>query len=97
MRALPLLLTITAVSNTACITYDRATLAAVSTAMVPIGMTVVAEDVEGKVCSDMFMHPLERAIDDAMRRAPGANALVDASIHFERLCVIVRGTAIRSP
>lgn len=97
MRALGLLLAIAVVSSTACVTYDRGTLAAVSTTIVPIEMTVVAENVEGRACGDMFTNPFARAVDDAVRKSPGANALVDVTYHFEKLCMIVRGTAIRSP
>ena len=97
MRAIRLLLAIAAVSSTGCVTYDRGTLAAVSTTIVPIEMTVVAENVEGKACDDMFTDPFKRAIDDAVQKSPGSNALVDVTYHFEKLCMIVRGTAIRSP
>ena len=97
MRAIRLLLAIAAVSNAGCVTYDRGTLAAVSTTMIPIEMTVVAENVEGQACGDMFTDPFKRAIDDAVQKSPGSNALVDVTYHFERLCMIVRGKAIRSP
>jgi hypothetical protein len=95
MRVIRLLLAIAAVSGTGCVTYDRGTLAAVSTTTVPIEMTVVAESVEGRACGDMFRDPFKRAIDDAVQNSPGANALVDVTYHFEKLCMIVRGTAIR--
>ena len=95
MRAIRLLLVVAAVSSTGCITYDRGTLAAVSTTIVPIEMTVVAENVEGKACRDVFEDPFKQAIDDAVQNSPGANALVDVTYHFERLCMIVRGTAVR--
>ena len=97
MRAIRLLLVITAVSSTGCVTYDRGTLAAVSTTAVPIEMTVVSENVEGTACGDMLNDPFKRAIDDAVQNSPGANALVDVTYHFEQLCMIVRGTAIRLP
>jgi hypothetical protein len=97
MRAIRLLLVITAVSSAGCVTYDRGTLAAVSTTVVPIDMTVVSENVEGKACGDMLKDPFKRAIDDAVQNSPGANALVDVTYHFEQLCMIVRGTAIRLP
>jgi len=97
MRAIRLLLAIAAVATAGCVTYDRGTLAAVSTTLVPIETTVVAEHVEGKACGDMFTVPFGRAIDDAFRQAPEANVLVDVTLHFERLCMVVRGTAIRTP
>jgi hypothetical protein len=97
MRAIRLLLALATVSSTGCVTYDRGTLAAVSTTIVPIEMTVVAENVEGKACSDLFRDPFKRAIDDAVQKSPGANALVDVTYYFDQLCMIVRGTAIRSP
>jgi hypothetical protein len=98
MRAIRLVLVITAVSSAGCVTYDRGTLAAVSTTVVPIEMTVVSENVEGTACGDMLNDPFKRAIDDALQNAPGAaHALVDVTYHFEQLCMIVRGTAIRLP
>ena len=97
MRAVRLLLAIAAVSSTGCVTYDRGTLAAVSTTLVPMEMEVVAENVEGKACGDLFTSPFKRAVDDAFLNSPEANALVDVTYHFERLCMVVRGTAIRLP
>ena len=95
MRAIRLLLVITAVSSAGCVTYDRGTLAAVSTTVVPIEITAVSENVEGRACGDLLEDPFTRAIDDAVQNSPGADALVDVTVHFERLCMIVRGTAIR--
>jgi hypothetical protein len=95
MKAIRLLLAVAVASSAGCVTYDRGTLAAVSTTIVPIEMAVVAENVEGKACGDVFEDPFERAIDDAVQSSPGANALVDVTYHFERLCMIVRGTAVR--
>jgi hypothetical protein len=97
MRVIRLLLAIAAVSSTGCVTYDRGTLAAVSTTLVPVEVEVVAENVEGKVCSNMFMSPFKRAVDDAFLNSPGANALIDVTYHLEKLCMVVRGTAIRLP
>ena len=41
------------------------------------------------------MHRLQDAIEDALDRAPGADALTDASFYFQDLCLVVRGRAIR--
>jgi hypothetical protein len=97
MRAIRLLLVIAALATTGCVTYERGTFAAVSTATVPMEMTVVSENVEGRACSDLLKQPVSRAIDDALFRSPGANALVDVTYRFEKLCMVVRGTAIRLP
>ena len=60
-------------------------------------MTTVREDAKGTACGDFLVQRLEGAVEDALRNAPGANALVDASFHFERLCLVVRGKAVRVP
>jgi hypothetical protein len=38
----------------------------------------------------------QRAVADAIQSTPGANALLDASFRFERLCVSVSGRAVRA-
>jgi hypothetical protein len=81
----------------ACVTYERGTLAAVSTASLPIAVEPVEESVEGRACGDLFRRPVEVAIDDALAKAPGANALINARTDFEGLCIVVRGTAVRVP
>jgi hypothetical protein len=97
MRALRLLLVIAAAWGVGCVTYDRGSFAAVSTAIVPIEMTAVEEEVEGRACGAVFQDPLKRAIDDAVQKIPGANALIDLSYHFEQLCIVVRATPVRVP
>jgi hypothetical protein len=97
MKAIGLLLFLAAASSMGCVTYERGTFAAASATIVPIEMTTVAENVEGKACGDLFQAPVARAIDAALRSPPGANALVGVTIGFEQLCVIVRGTAVRVP
>ena len=97
MKLLYASLVIAALASTACVTYDRGSLAAVSTAPLPMETTVVAENVVGKACREIFDAPVALAIEDALRKAPGANALVDVSYRYERFCMVVRGTAVRVP
>jgi len=78
-----------------CVTYRTGALAAVSTGPLPLAMTTVAERVEGRSCVDEAETGFRLAIDDAVRKAPGANALVEATLYFERLCLVVRGRAVR--
>ena len=81
-----------------CVTVDRGWLAAASTTIVPIAMTVLEEQVEGRSCGEPFAaERFKLAIEDALAKAPGANALVDVSYGFERLCMTVRATAVRIP
>jgi hypothetical protein len=72
----------------ACVTHERGMLAAVSTEALPHRYEVVRN-----------CRAPERgfrvALDAAVAQAAGANALVDASYHFEKLCLVVRGTAVR--
>ena len=80
-----------------CVTYDRGSLAAVSTVKLPVEMHEVAESVEGRACGELFREPVRTAIDDALRSVPEANALVDVSYRMEQLCMVVRGRAVRVP
>ena len=97
-RPLLLPLALVAALSAGCVTVDRGWLAAVSTTIVPIPMTVLEEQVEGRSCGEPFAaERFKLAIDDALAKAPGANALVDVSYGFERLCMTVKGTAVRIP
>jgi hypothetical protein len=78
-----------------CVTYDSGLLAAVSVETLPLPMQVLAEEVEGRSCVERGERRLGRAIDAAIGKAPGANALVDATLRFERLCLVARGRAVR--
>lgn len=93
MRRLCGLVLLTAVLAAGCATYERGTLAAVSTAEVPLQMIVIEEAVEGRSC-DMLKPQFNLASAQALAKAPDANALIHVSYHFERFCMIVRGTAV---
>lgn len=90
-------LLMTAALGVACATYNKGELAAASAERLPIEMVTVREDAMGRSCGNVLVQRLERAVEDALQKAPGANALVDASFHFERLCLVVRGKAVRVP
>jgi len=94
-RELALLAALLCLAATGCVTYESGSLAAVSAQTLPLPMTFVAEHVEGRSCASEAESGFRYAIDDAVRKAPGANALVDAEIYFERLCLVVRGKAVR--
>jgi hypothetical protein len=97
-RALPRATAIAALACLAaagCVTVQSGSLAAVSAQTLPLPMTFVAEQVEGRSCVNDAETNFRLAIDDAVRKAPGANALVDAALYFERLCLVVRGKAVR--
>jgi hypothetical protein len=76
-------------------------------------MTVIREGVEGKDCSNVILllipigtlNPtIDGAIDDALDKVSGADALIDVTIKsyawtailFTQSCVTVEGTAISS-
>jgi len=82
---------------TACVTYDRSSFAAVSTTALAIEPEPIGQTVEGRVCDRLFQEPLARAVDDALSKSRGSQALRDVRFGFENLCVVVRGTAIRLP
>jgi hypothetical protein len=84
-----------ALAAAGCVTYRAGELAAAANGPVPIAMTTIAEEVEGRSCIDAAEPGFRFAIDDAIRKAPPANALVEATLTFERLCLIVRGRAVR--
>jgi hypothetical protein len=91
--ALPLL---AALATTGCVTYNRGQLLGAST--IPGAAdegVLIAHRVEGRACGGLPVHRLQDAIEDALDRAPGADALTDASFYFEGLCLVVRGRAIR--
>ena len=78
-----------------CATYSRGRIGAVSTEELPLHMTVVSLDVTGRACGDVFQERFGPALRDALAKAPGATALVNVSYRFERLCMVMRGTAVR--
>jgi hypothetical protein len=84
-----------ALAASGCVTYRAGVLAAAANGPLPIPMTTVAAQVEGRSCIDETETGFRLAIDDAIRQAPGANALVEATLTFERLCLVVRGRAVR--
>ncbi len=78
-----------------CATYDRGRFGAVSTEAMALPMHVVQQDAEGRSCAAMLAPRDELAVRDALETAGDANALMNATYTFERLCVVVRGTAVR--
>ena len=95
MRAAAALLVL-ALATAGCVTYNRGLLIGASTVPgVADEGILIAHQVEGRACGGLPVHRLEVAIEDALDRAPGADALTDASFYFEQLCLVVRGRAIR--
>jgi len=80
-----------------CATYTRGHLAAAASGVPRLQMEVVAEDVTGRSCGQVMDVRFERAVEAALRKAPGANALVDVTSTWESFCVVVRGHAVRLP
>lgn len=81
-----------ALASSACATYHRGTFGALAPDAVP-ARTTPLQPVEARMCSDVLVQRFERAVEQALARAPGANALIHASFHFERFCLVVRGEA----
>ena len=78
--------------------------AVVSTRALSVPMAVVAREVEGRSCSGPQTKDRSReaeAVAEALRNAPGANALVNARFEmlpfarFRSCTLFVRGTAVR--
>lgn len=97
MKRILLLIGFALTGLSACVTYDRGTLAAASTATLSIPTTVVEEAVRGKACRNLWQNGFQLAVDAALKRAPGANALTHVTYSFEHFCIVVQGTAVRIP
>lgn len=84
-----------------------------STKNIPAETTIIRENVQGKECANIVlllipigtMNPtIDGAIDDALDKVSGADALIDVTIEsyawtailFTQSCVTVEGTAISS-
>jgi hypothetical protein len=96
LAALPLLF-VGASVVLGCTSYERGRLAMASVRKIEAPFTIIKQDAEGTSCASMFDARYEQAVQDALARASGANALVGASWYFERLCITVRGTAVHFP
>jgi len=77
-------------------TFDRGTLAAVSTKAVGLPMKIVAQKKLDKRYCQYWAddRAFARVIEDALRKAPEANALAIASYTFKGSCIVVHGTAV---
>jgi hypothetical protein len=78
-----------------CVTYSRGTIDAASSEPLPLDMVTVAENVEGRSCGKWQERQYERAVDDALAKAPGAEAMTDVRYRFENFCIVVQGRAVR--
>ena len=96
MRGLCASLALLGIAVAGCATVDRGHFEALSTVPIPGTPTVVAASAEGRACGSIFQDPLRRAIDDALKSSPGANALMDVRYRFEDLCVVVNGRAVKT-
>lgn len=81
---------------TACRTAIPGHLEAVSVKALALPMAVVAREAEGKACGPDTQRNLPNAVEDALSRHPGADALVNPSFFKEPRCIRVRGTAVRA-
>ena len=77
-----------------CATYPVGSFTAASSQAFPGRFAILDEAARGRACG--MERRFERAVADAIQATPGANALLDASFHFERLCVSVTGRAVRA-
>jgi hypothetical protein len=80
-----------------CATYERGRLAMASVRKIEAPFRIIKQDAQGTSCGSMFDARYEQAVQDALARSPGANALVGASWYFEKFCITVRGTAVYFP
>ena len=80
-----------------CVSYERGRLSVASVRKIEAPFRIIKQDAEGTSCASMFDARYEQAVQDALARSPGANALVAASWYFEKLCITVRGMAVYFP
>jgi hypothetical protein len=78
-----------------CVTYQRGTIDAAAPQPPPLDMVTVAEQVEGRSCGKWQERQYELAVDDALAKAPGAEAMTDVRYRFDNLCIVVDGRAVR--
>jgi len=113
MRFITILLAIAFSASLSGCTTRIGDLTILSTKNIPAEVTTIRENVEGKDCANIVlllipigvMNPtIDGAIDDALDKVPGADALIDVTIKsyawtvllFTQQCVTVEGTAISS-
>ena len=77
-----------------CVTYERGSLAAVSVRPLYVPLKVIEQRAEGRSCEAMNTPRYVWALEKALKSAPGANAILNVSFETERLCIVVRGTAV---
>jgi len=78
-----------------CVTYERGVIDAVAPHPPPLDWIIVAERVEGRSCGKWLERQYEIAVDDALAKAPGAEALTEVRYRFDNLCIVVHGRAVR--
>jgi hypothetical protein len=93
MRTALILLTLLSLNG--CLSNPRGDFAAISTRAIPSRMEIIECQVEGKSCKTNRNPRFQLAVEDALEKVPEANALVSVAYRFERLCIVVSGTAVR--
>ena len=78
-----------------CVTYERGVLVAAADDVPALDTELLAEDARGRSCGPFEEAGIVRAVEDALSRTPGANALIDVRYGFDRFCITVRGRAVR--
>ena len=58
-------------------------------------MEIIESQVEGKSCKTNWEPRFQLAVEDALEEVPEATALVSVAYRFEKLCIVVSGTAVR--
>ncbi len=113
IRLVTILFAIGLVFSLSACTTRIGDLTILGTKNIPAEVTVIRENVEGKDCANIIlllipigtMNPtIDGAIDDALDKVPGADALIDVTIKryawtailWTQECVTVEGTAISS-
>jgi hypothetical protein len=89
------LLLLTLLSLNGCLSHHRGDFAAISTRAIPSRMEIIESRVEGRSCKTNRHPRFQLAVEDALEELPEANALVSVAYRFEKLCIVVSGTAVR--
>ena len=78
-----------------CVTYQRGVIDAAAPGPLPLDLVSVAEHVEGRSCGKWQERQYELAVEDALAKAPGAEAMTEVRYRFDNLCIVVHGHAVR--
>ena len=95
MRRAPWVLAALCLALIGCRTTVPGHISAMSVRALDLPMTIVASGAEGRACGSGTQQNIPAAIEDALAKHPGANALMNIAVFKQPRCIRVTGTAVR--